>query len=79
MGNLDSGGKTVADESANFGFENRNQIRELAQVVFRAMNRCREVAFQGAGDVQDFCAIPVLNQERCRTEDFVRQLRILQE
>jgi len=36
---------------------------ELPQVVFRAMNRCREVAFQGACDVQDFCG-SVLNQER---------------
>ena len=66
---FDASRKTVENESADFGFENRDQISKLVQVLFCAMYGCSQVAFEGPCNRQNLLPARVLHKEGCRTKD----------
>ena len=69
VGNFHTGGKPVEDQPSYLGFQNSNEISELVQVLFCAVNRGREMAFERTGDLQDLLPAGVAHKQRGRPED----------
>ena len=53
---LDARGKAVENEPADLVLENRDQVSKLPQILLRAMDRCRQMAFEAAGNRQNLIA-----------------------
>src|ERR1035437_6774608 len=64
MRDLDARRKSIEHETANFVFENRDQVRKIAQILFCAMNRGGQVAFEAAGNRQNLVPAGVLHEQR---------------
>src|ERR1700691_2199747 len=72
---LNSSGKAIEHKPPNFAFENRDEIGEVAEIRFRAMNRGRKVAFESAGNFKNLIAARVAHEKCCRTKYLRIQLR----
>ena len=72
---LDASGKPVHDEASDFVLEDRYKIRELTEILFRAMNRCSEMAFERVGDLKNLLAARVPNQKRRGAKDLGTKVR----
>ncbi len=62
VSDFDARRKAVEDEPSYFVFENRNQIGKLVQILFRAVNRRRQVAFEAASNRQNLIVARVPDQ-----------------
>ena len=79
VGNFDPGRETIKYQPANFGLQDRDQIAELAQIGFRAMNGRSQMAAQVAREFQYLGAGGVADYQGRGAEDFRSQFRISQE
>jgi hypothetical protein len=50
---FDAGREAVEDETADFAFENRDQIRKLMHILFCTVDRCGQVALERTGNLQN--------------------------
>ena len=69
MGHFDSSGKAVKDETSDFMIKNRDEIGKITEILFRAMNRRGEMAFESAGDLENLVAAGMPNEKRGGAED----------
>ena len=74
MANLDTGGKPVEDQAADFVRKNCDQVGELAQILFGAVEGSGEMAFQTVGNFEHFVTAGVLDQKGSGAEDFLIQI-----
>ena len=51
MGHFNACRISIKDQAANFVFEDRDQIRKLAQILFRAMNGRGQMSFERASNL----------------------------
>ena len=77
VGNFNSGRETVKHQPANLGLQDREQIAELAQIVFRAVNGRGQMSSEFGRDFQQLGAVGMADQQGRGTENFRRQFRIL--
>ena len=71
---LNSSREAVEEDASNFRFEDRDQIAELAQIFFGAVNRRSQVAFQRTGDRKKLIVTGVLHQKSCRPENLLVEI-----
>ena len=76
VADLDSGGKPVKDKPSDLVLKDRDEVGEITQILFRAMNRGCEMAIKRVGDRQNLIPAQVLYEQRGGAKDLRIKLRL---
>lgn len=74
VAHFDPGRKAIKDEATGLGLEDGDEIGEVTKILVRAVNGCRELAFEGAGNLKQLIPDRVAHQERCGAKDLGGQV-----
>ena len=79
VANFHSGGKTVMDQTSDFGLQERRQLLEPLQVCFGGVKRGRQLALQIAGNIHHFIVRRATHDQRRRAENLLAELIVTEE
>src|SRR5262249_32579743 len=76
VADLHSGWISIKDQTPDLRFENFNKIGELAQILIRSMNRCRQMALEPFCKSKQLRAIVIANHQGGWSKKFFLKMRI---
>ena len=76
VADLDSGGKPVKDKPSDLVLKDRDEVGEIMQILFRAMNCGCEMAIKRVGDRKHLIPAQVLYEQRGGAKDLRIKVRL---